>query len=393
MSDYPVTHLANGNTFTRPAVLLNPHHASGTQPTHLAEDPAIATFHQQLPTYGETTLHPLPSLAEELGFSHVFLKDESTRFGLPSFKIAGASWAVHRAVCQQLELPASTTLSTLQHALTQNPNPVRLVTCTDGNWGRAVARMSKHLGVQATIYVPAFMVEPTQALIRSEGADVRVVQNGTYDDAIAAVKRDTSETGALMVMDTSWGGYEEVPLWVTQGYLPLLSETDRQVGGATGGKTPNLVLGSVGVGSWMHAVTSHYTSAQSSASAARTRVVTVEPDSAASFKESLHCDAITPVKTGDTIMCGMNCGTTSTIAWPVLREGVFAATTVTDNESHECVGYLKASGVDAGPCGAASVAALRKLCGRDLAGSEEERAGMVVVLFSTEGGREYEIPK
>ena len=390
---YQVTHLANGETFTRPSMLRSPHQGLRSPTNQLADDPAIADFHKQLPDYAETQLHPLQALAKELGLASVFLKDESTRFGLPSFKIAGASWAVHRAICQRLGLPASTPLTELRETLAEKPGEVRLVTCTDGNWGRAVARMCKVLDVPATIYVPGFMNEYTQGLIHSEGANVKVVDNGAYDDAIVAVQKHAREDqGALMVMDTSWQGYEEVPLWVTQGYLPLLTETDRQVSSATKGTKamPDVVFGSVGVGSWMHAVTSHYTKPSSPGPA---KVFTVEPDTAASFKESLHKDAITPIKTGDTIMCGMNCGTTSTIAWPVLRAGVYGAATVTDLESHRCVEYLQAQGINAGPCGAASIAALRKACAEGLLGDEEERRTTCVVLFSTEGNREYEVPQ
>ncbi|KAI7498148.1 tryptophan synthase beta subunit-like PLP-dependent enzyme [Hortaea werneckii] len=389
MSTYTVTHLESGETFTRPAILSNSFYNLGDPPTYLAEDPAITTFHQQLPEYAETKLHALRSLAEELGFSHVFLKDESSRFGLPSFKIAGASWAVHRAVCQRIGLPPSTTLSGLKDALVaQSADRINLVACTDGNWGRAVARMCRILDVGVTIYVPAFMNSYTQGKIRDEGAEVIVVSEGSYDDAISTVQERARETGALLVMDTSWPGYEEVPLWVTQGYLPNLAETDRQVAAATNGKAADLVLGSTGVGSWMHAVTSHYALASPS-----TKVITVEPDTAASFKESIHRGDITPIKTGDTIMCGMNCGTTSTIAWPVLRSGIHTAATVSDRESHESVEFLKTVGIDAGPCGAASIAALKKICHAGLAGTEDERKEKLVVLFSTEGNRVYEIPE
>lgn len=110
---------------------------------------------------------------------------------------------------------------------------------------------------------------------------------------------------------------------------------------------------------------------------------------AASFKESLHCNALTPIETADTIMCGMNCGTTSKIAWPVLKHGVWASVTVTDLEAHRSVLALQAEGINAGPCGAATLAALRQVC-TELEVSK--RADKVVVLFSTEGMREYEVP-
>ena len=205
---YTVKHLQTGNSFERPYVLLN--ELQKGDDWHQTIDPTVEAFHKTLPHYGETKLHSLPTAASELGFSHVFIKDESTRFGLPSFKILGASWAIHRAVCKRLGLPNSTTLDALTKAL-NGRNEVRLVTCTEGNWGRATARMAKYLGVPATIYVPLFMNEYTQNLLRSEGAEVKLLAGGSYDDTIAAVKHDAETTGALMVMDTSWDGYTEVP--------------------------------------------------------------------------------------------------------------------------------------------------------------------------------------
>lgn len=165
----------------------------------------------------------------------------------------------------------------------------------------------------------------------------------------------------------------------------MLSETDRQVASLTGGLKPNTFLVSVGVGSWAHSVVAHYKAAD-----AVNRIISVEPDTAASLKESLHVGKLTSISTGETIMAGMNCGTPSLIAWPVLRAGVHAAVTVTDIEAHEDVQFLKKESVDAGPCGAATLAALRKFADTIDA---EERAKMVVVLFSTEGWRQYKVPE
>lgn len=167
---------------------------------------------------------------------------------------------------------------------------------------------------------------------------------------------------------------------MTDGYGTMLSETDRQA--AEYGVKPNIFFVSVGVGSWAHSVVAHY-------QAAGNRTIAVEPTVAASLKEALHCGAPMPIETGETIMAGMCCGTTSLVAWPTLRNDVHAAVTISDLESHQSVLNLKALDVDAGPCGAATLAALRKYVASV---TEEERKGMSVVLFSTEGGREYEIP-
>ena len=102
MATYKVTHLQTGESFDRPYIYHNVHNkAPSFDHTPSSE---VEAFHRSLPDYAETRLHSLPSIAEDLGFSHVLLKDESTRFGLPSFKIAGASWAIHNALCKHLSL-------------------------------------------------------------------------------------------------------------------------------------------------------------------------------------------------------------------------------------------------------------------------------------------------
>jgi diaminopropionate ammonia-lyase len=179
----------------------------------------VRAFHRLLPHYAETPLHSLPSVAKHLGLGHVFVKDESQRFGLPSFKILGASWAVYRAVADRLGLDAlslltengsSLDLSSLGLLARDQGLRLRLVTCTEGNWGRAVARMASYLGVPATVYVPAHMHEITRERIRGEGADVKVV-DGDYDAAVAAAQGAAESEGSLLVMDISWEGYETVP--------------------------------------------------------------------------------------------------------------------------------------------------------------------------------------
>jgi diaminopropionate ammonia-lyase len=208
MPSYKVKHLNGGAEFERPRILLN----DSQQPRswHQDTDSKIENFHKQLPSYGETKLHSLPSVASELGFSDVFVKDESTRFGLPSFKILGASWAIYRTLCRQLGLPSSTTLEELTHAL-KGRGDVRIVTCTEGNWGRACARMGKYLGVPVVVYVPYFMNAYTRDLIAGEGAEVVQLENGSYDDCLDAVRRDAESGKGQMVLDTSWDGFTEIP--------------------------------------------------------------------------------------------------------------------------------------------------------------------------------------
>ena len=176
--------------------------------------PALS-FHRLLPDYSESRLHSLPSLASELGVGHVLIKDESNRFGLPSFKVLGASWAVYRAVAHHLgcdvdgEFDDGNALERL--AARAKGSELRIVTATAGNWGRAVARMAKYLGVRCMVHVPSDMPETTRALIRGEGAEVVGVEDGDYDVAAEAAKRHGQAAGSLLVLDIGWEGFEAVP--------------------------------------------------------------------------------------------------------------------------------------------------------------------------------------
>lgn len=168
--------------------------------------------------------------------------------------------------------------------------------------------------------------------------------------------------------------------------MTMLTETDRQLEemdlpGATH------VFAAVGVGSWAQAVTMHYKAQTHPAT-----VITVEPEVAASLQASLQAGEITPISTSHTIMNGMNCGTTSKTAWQILKHGVDASVTVSDVDVHHDVQYLHRQGVKNGPCGAATMTALKKACSMQKAGLGLDEKS-VVVLFSTEGAREYTIPR
>ncbi|HEU0193895.1 MAG TPA: pyridoxal-phosphate dependent enzyme [Gaiellales bacterium] len=314
-------------------------------------------FHQSLPGYSPTPLVPVPELAAELGVGRLLVKDESSRLGLPAFKVLGASWA-----CRQV--------------LREHPGAM-LVTATDGNHGRAVARMAAHFGVAATVFVPEVMLSETAARIAAEGAKVVWVDGG-YDDAVRwAAAFAADQPGRVLVQDTAWDGYEQVPAWIVQGYQTLLDEVDTQLDG-----TPDLVAVPVGVGSLAEAVVRHYRRP----AAAHPAVLSVEPDTAACVLASLTAARATTVPTAATVMAGLNCGTVSRSAWPVLRAGCDAAVAVGDQDALRAVDDLGRLGVSSGPSGAATLAGTRAALtdpGRRAALGLDDDA--VVVLLSTEG--------
>ena len=339
-------------------------------------------FHRSLPDFEATPLVAIDEVAHELGVHKVFVKDESNRLGLTSFKILGASWGVFRAIAARGNLPLDSSLEDVSRAA-QALN-ISLFSATAGNHGRAVARMAKLLQIPATIFVPKTTDDATQQRIAGEGAEVLVVQ-GDYDAAVAQAWHRSHQTeGGLLVQDNAFDGYEEIPAWIIEGYSGLMQEVEQQL--AEQGLTATIMVTAIGVGSLGHAVVAHCKSRGRGIA-----VLAVEPENAACLHQSLRDQKMTTVQTSRTIMDGMNAGTVSPISWETLRAGVDASITVSDIESHQAVQYLQTCEVNAGPCGAATLAAIRKAAQTEPAAMGLDESS-IVVLLSTEGARPYPLP-
>ncbi|MEY8040512.1 diaminopropionate ammonia-lyase [Saccharopolyspora cebuensis] len=343
-------------------------------------------FHRSLDGYQPTSLTSLPALADELGVGQVHAKDESQRLGLPAFKVLGASWATCRALCERLGLEAvDMTLPRLRdHLLAALPVAARpvLVTATDGNHGWAVARVAALLGLAARVYIPTGVSENAVSGIRGEGAEL-VALDRTYDEVIeaAAEAAANSETD-LLIQDTAWEGYVDIPRWIVEGYGTLFREIDDAMA-AYELPGPHLVACPVGVGSFAHAMVDHYRSPDGDPPA----LLSVEPETAACIAESLVAAHPVSVDTSyPSIMTGLNCGTPSGLGWPSLLAGLDAAVSVTEDECRQAVRDLTALGQVAGPCGAATLAGVRKVLADS---SRREQLGItrssVLVLLITEG--------
>jgi diaminopropionate ammonia-lyase len=372
---------------------------------------AVLAFHASLPGYAPTPLTEVPALAEELCAGRVFVKDESSRLGLPAFKVLGASWAVRQLLTgapagEPAAMAPPDSLAGLRELAARRPGLI-FVTATDGNHGRAVARMARLTGAPARVFVPAVTEPATRAAIADEGAEVIQVP-GSYDEAVATARQWAHDhPGAALVQDTAWPGYEQVPTWIVEGYSTLFAELDAQLADA-GAMPPCLVAVPVGVGSLAQAAVAHFRAragqgdvtdegclgrGQDSAPkepSSATAVLSVEPDTAACLLASLLAGRPVTVPTANTIMAGLNCGTISSTAWPYFSAGLDAAIAVPDDAARRAAADLAAAGISSGPSGAASLAGARAaLTGP---GSADRRASLavdsssVIVLLSTEAG-------
>lgn len=346
------------------------------------EPRGVLDFHRSLPGYAPTALLERPDLARELGVGRVFVKQESSRFGLPAFKLLGASWAVFRALSARAgRTEGGWQPDTLARRFAGDPDAPVLVSATDGNHGRAVARMAARMGLAARIFVPEEISPRAKEAVSGEGAELTALAL-PYDDVVrAAADAAQADPRSILVQDTAWEGYTTVPGWIVEGYSTLFAEIDTQLQDAGAGR-PSMVVTPVGVGSLLQATVRHYRKLGGS----RPALLSVEPESAPCLLRSLEQGERTSVPTGHTMMAGLNCGTVSLTAWPELSRGVDAAVVIGEEDCRRAVKDLEELGVDSGPCGAASLAGARAVLE-----DPNRRAGVgaaaddVVVLLSTEG--------
>jgi diaminopropionate ammonia-lyase len=335
-----------------PLVLVNPGRVRDPG-MHSSPDDAPLAFHRRLPGYAPTPIVDAPELAAALGCSTLSVKDESLRFGLPAFKILGASWAVYRLLVARLgHEPGWQTLDELRTALVPL-GPLTLVAATDGNHGRAVARMARLLNLDANVFVAADMDPARIAAIEGEGAHVTKV-DGTYDDAVA---RSAAEAGerCLVISDTSWSGYHDVPSWVIEGYSSIFWEIDDELT-ARGEPGPTVVAVQIGVGALAAAVVRHYRRPDAKL---QPFILGVEPTHAACVLASMEAAGITLLPgPHDSIMAGLNAGLPSEVAWPWVSQGIDAFIAIDDKRALDAVQLLAGEGLTAGETGAAGLAGI-----------------------------------
>ncbi|MCR0982263.1 diaminopropionate ammonia-lyase [Roseomonas populi] len=347
---------------------------------------AITTW----PGYAPTPLRALKEVAEALGLESVWLKDESTRFGLGSFKALGGAYAVAGVLARELArmgLANAATAADLESGRYAGAASGITVTCaTDGNHGRSVAWGARRFGARCVIFVHPGVTPGRRAAMEAFGAEVREVP-GNYDDSVRAAEAMAQENGWHVVSDTSWPGYTEVPREVMQGYRLMAEEALDSMPAP-----PTHVFIQGGVGGVAAAV-----SVALRARRAGARLVVVEPERAACLLASAEAGLPTAV-TGDldTIMAGLACGEPSLLAWQELERAAFAFMSIPDGAALAAMRHLawREEPVVAGESGVAGLAALA-LAGQDAAAREvlELRNDSRVLLFSTEGSTDEDLYK
>ncbi len=286
--------------------------------THLGLEKAkeVHNFHSSFDLYEETPLVHLENLAKELGVAGIFVKDESYRFGLNAFKVLGGSYAIGNYIANKLErdiseLPYSVMVS---DEVKSKLGEITFISATDGNHGRGVAWTANQLKQKSVIYMPKGSAAERLNNIRLEGAEASITEYN-YDDAVRLADKHAGERGWVLVQDTAWEGYEDIPTWIMQGYTTMAYEAYLQLKEIK----PTHIFVQAGVGSLAGAVQGFFADVYGED---RPITTIVEPNAAACiFKTAKAKDGKIHTVTGDmnTIMAGLACGEPTTVGWEVLK--------------------------------------------------------------------------
>ena len=283
------------------------------------------TFHRSFPQYSATPLVRLDGMARRLGLGGLWVKDESFRFGLNAFKVLGGSFAMGRYIAKEMNRDVSemTYDYLTSEAFRREFGQATFFTATDGNHGRGVAWAASKLGQKAVVHMPKGSSKPRFDNIAAEGAAV-TIEDVNYDDCVrmAAAEAAQAEQGVI-VQDTAWEGYEEIPSWIMQGYGTMASESAEQLR-QIGVNRPTHVFIQAGVGSLAGAVVGYYTNLFPNDPP---KFIVMEAQAAdCLYQSALAGDGKPRNVTGDlsTIMAGLACGEPNIISWDILRNHVSA---------------------------------------------------------------------
>ena len=382
-------------------LVLRAHQGEQSDLSAFASEEAVKahSFHTGFAQYSQTPLTSLPNLAKALGVNSIHVKDESYRFGLNAFKVLGGSYALGRFIAKTLELPIEElpAQKILSPEVREKLGQLTFITATDGNHGRGVAWTATQLGQKSVVYMPKGSAVERLENIRAAGADASITDLN-YDDAVRLADKHARENGWVMVQDTAWEGYTDIPLWIMQGYTTMGYEIVHQLE-AAGEDAPTHVFLQAGVGSMAGAMTGFFAAYYGED---RPFITIVEPKLAdCLFRTAKADDGTLHNVIGDmnTIMAGLACGEPCSLGWDILKNHADAFLSVPESAAADGMRILAApakgdSPIVSGESGAAAFGAAANILLDDALAHMKEALGLNqnsrLLFISTEGDTDRE---
>ncbi|MCD2138081.1 diaminopropionate ammonia-lyase [Salinicoccus halitifaciens] len=288
-----------------------------TRDFSLQEIQGAANFHASMPQYEATPLHELKNSAQSLGLGALFVKDEAARFGLNAFKGLGASYAMAQHFAGKMGRDGrSLSFTDLLSAAGSHPVET-FATATEGNHGKGVAWGAHIFGQKGKVFLPEGAAETRVQAVTDLGAEA-IVTDMNYDDTVQYAAQEAAKNGWILMQDTAWEGYTEIPIHIMKGYTTIISEIRAQLGQNSLQDISHVIL-QAGVGSFagaMAAALYNFTGGRPP------KIIIVEPAAADPLYRSAGSETGDPVRVYgdmDTTMAGLSCGAPSPVGWNILK--------------------------------------------------------------------------
>lgn len=291
----------------------------------------VLKFQKTHPSYTQTPLVSLQNLASHLNLKDIKVKDESHRFGLNAFKVLGGIYAIGKYLANKL----GKEIEHLSFSELQSPEvkkklgEITFISATDGNHGRGVAWAARELGQKSVIYMPKGSSRERLEAIRKEGAQADIT-DVNYDETVRMCAKLAEENGWVLVQDTAWDGYEEIPLWIMQGYAAMAHEIVEDLE-SSNEPPPTHIFLQAGVGSFAGSITAYFRQYYREHSP---NIIVVEPNQADCYYRSFcSAEGNREIVSDDmnTIMAGLACGEPNTRAFRILKQYSLAAFSCEDS--------------------------------------------------------------
>lgn len=353
----------------------------------------VNNFHKSFDSYEITPLVDLKNLAKEIGLKGFFVKDESYRFGLNAFKVLGASYAIANYIKDKIGLDENDlSFDEITSSETKEKlGKITFATATDGNHGRAVAWTANKLGQISKVFMPKGTSLERLENIRRENSDANIMEEN-YDDCVRLAAKFAEENKGVLIQDTSWEGYIDVPKNIMKGYLTMAFEVYNEL--KEKDIMPTHIFLQAGVGSMAASITAFFRNVFKDNPP---KIIIVEPNKANCLYRTADAnDGKLHFVKGDlnSIMAGLNCGEPVTIGWPILENYADYFLSVDDNYTKIGMRLLanpikNDRKIISGESGAVTSGIVYELMTYDDLKDYREEIGLnkdsVVLCFSTEG--------
>ena len=318
-------------------IVKNPHRGKGKlapdAPYPSTDAARVSGLLGMCPKFAETDLVSAENLAPVSGF---WVKDERSRMGLGSFKALGAAYVIARQAFEQTKTPNAETLKGRTY-----------VTASAGNHGLSVAAGAKTFGASAIVYIAETVPETFADRLRDINA-VPVRAGADYAASMREAAKATQDNGWILLSDSSWEGYTELPHTLMEGYLQMAAEAAEQMP-----RRPTHIFLQAGVGGLAGAVAAYARQVWGDAPV----ITVVEPEAAPALQASIEAGSCVFAPGPDSVMGRLDCKEPSLIALNGLARDADWFLTLSDEAVCEHLPAMAAEGLETTASGGAGIAA------------------------------------